>query len=202
MDDRDARQILADKEFEALAAEEVAAHKQSRFSNGTAKKSKHEKEKEAAAKKQLEEEEHAARAYEEFAAAFGVDAEEGPTQGGSRGRPGRTVGKGFVRAGGGEGYNPLKGREGEVVAPAAPTRPHGKGTYSRPGAVAAAMMDEVRSPLRLGFRSPANVRSYSLNQSSYGLLDLSARRSRATTSWNSSSGPTPFLLLRLSLVPW
>lgn len=144
MDDRDARQILADKEFEALPADEVAAHKQSRFLLGTAKKSKHEKEKEAAAKKQQEEEEYAARAYEEYAAAFGVEA-EGPTQGGSRGRPGRTVGKGFVRAGGGEGYNPLKATESEVVVPVAPTRPHGKGAYSRPGAVAAAMMDEVRS---------------------------------------------------------
>ena len=64
-------------------------------------------------------EEEAAKAYEEFVAAFGVE-DEAPVAGAGRGRggpPQRSAGKGFVRAGGG-GYNPLK--DMELAAPPPP----------------------------------------------------------------------------------
>lgn len=108
----DPRQRLAlggdsDDESPFKAAPEVAANKIARYS-GQPRKSKLEREKEAEAERQRKEEEEAARAYREFVEAFGGDEETGPSTGA---RPGssriKTVGKGFVRAGGAEKYNPL-----------------------------------------------------------------------------------------------
>ncbi|BGP00344.1 U2-associated protein SR140 [Rhodotorula toruloides] len=97
----------SDDESPFKAAPEVAANKIARYS-GQPRKSKLEREKEAEAERQRKEEEEAARAYREFVEAFGGEEETGPSTGV---RPGvsriKTLGKGFVKAGGAEKYNPL-----------------------------------------------------------------------------------------------
>jgi U2-associated protein SR140 len=76
----------------------VDEQKLSQYAQGTARKSKREKEKEAAEAKRREEEENAAKAYADFLDAF---------EGDDAGRKGRSGG-GFVKAGGesaGEAYS-------------------------------------------------------------------------------------------------
>lgn len=177
-DTMDPRQRLAlggdsDDESPFKAAPQVAANKIARYS-GQPRKSKLEREKEAEAERQRKEEEEAARAYREFVEAFGGDEETGPSTGA---RPGvssriKTVGKGFVKAGGEEKYNPLAQggpasagpssapamagvptgprlptgpRAMMQSAPSAPTPPRGPASTARP--TAASLMgddDEVR----------------------------------------------------------
>lgn len=139
-DSRDPRQLLANDEklSELQAAQEVAAAKVAAFGLGTTRKSKHELEKERAALKQLKEDQEAAQAYEDFVASFDGGEEQG-------GRGGRAAGKGFVRAGGGEGYNPLKDRA-PIAAPSTPAIPTGPRAM-RPAAAALMDDDEVRSLL-------------------------------------------------------
>ncbi|GAA5965537.1 hypothetical protein JCM21900_004153 [Sporobolomyces salmonicolor] len=144
----DARRRLAQEDedddpspFEA--APDVAANKIARF-EGQKRKSKFERDREAEAERARKEAEEAARAYDDFVAAFGGEDEEGPSTGG-RPRVGsvRTSGKGFVRAGGEEKYNPLaamgtSGITASTSTSAAPSIPTGpkistgpKATYGR-----------------------------------------------------------------------
>lgn len=63
MDRNDTRHLLADREFDAPSAAEVAAHKAERFAGHMpTKKSQRERDKEAAIKKAREEEEASAKA--------------------------------------------------------------------------------------------------------------------------------------------
>ncbi|KPV71807.1 uncharacterized protein RHOBADRAFT_56422 [Rhodotorula graminis WP1] len=112
-------------------APSVAANKVARFT-GTTRKSKFELEREAEQQRDKAARDDAARAYDEFVEAFGGDDEVGPSRGGARARvggagAGRSKGKGFVRAGGVEKYDPLAGRPPQpeqaapAPAPAAPT---------------------------------------------------------------------------------
>ncbi|TNY18596.1 hypothetical protein DMC30DRAFT_380285 [Rhodotorula diobovata] len=112
------------------AAGSVPAHKLARFA-GTNRKSKFELEREAEQERERAAKEDAARAYDEFVEAFGGDEEVGPSQGGRPriGGAGRSKGKGFVRAGGDEKYDPLAGRpeqqtglqtSGPAAGPSAP----------------------------------------------------------------------------------
>lgn len=132
-DTRDPRALLASIDDSALeqlrGADEVAKAKAEQFAQGVQKKSRHEREQEAARKKQEEADAEAARAYADFVASFGGDDDEdsgrgnaasrdGP--GGAAGRNFRTAGKGFVRAGGSEAYNPLKDRPAPNPPAAAP----------------------------------------------------------------------------------
>jgi len=103
--------------------------------------------------------------YEEFVAAFGGDAEEGPS-GGRRGGGIRTAGKGFVRAGGAT-YDPLADRDRASPVPGlskptppapafagVPTGPRGAGpgpSQARPKVAAMAEDDddEASTPTKL-----------------------------------------------------
>ncbi|GAA5948548.1 hypothetical protein JCM10213_003898 [Rhodosporidiobolus nylandii] len=113
------------------AAGDVGANKIARF-EGQKKKSKFEREREAEAERARKEAEEAARAYQDFISTFGGDEEEGPSTG-ARPRVGggfKTAGKGFVRAGGEERYNPLADRPpppppAALPPPAAPAIPTG-----------------------------------------------------------------------------
>ena len=115
-----ARQRLAlgdsDDERPFKPASAVAANKIARFQGqGTVRKSKFELEREAEAERQRKEAEEAAAAYKDFVESFGGDDETGPSSYGARGGAGggravKTVGRGFVKAGGGEKYNPLADR--------------------------------------------------------------------------------------------
>lgn len=148
-DGRDPRQLLASRELSASAAAElqaaadVSSAKLAHYAQGPARKTKHEKEKEAALAKERQAEEEAAAAYESFVASFGVDDDEEPgASGGGGGGRGRSAGKGFVRAGGGEGYNPLKDQQKmQQQQPQIPTGPKA----DRPRASALMEEDEVRS---------------------------------------------------------
>lgn len=115
------------------AAGSVPAHKLARFA-GTNRKSKFELEREAEQERERAAKEDAARAYDEFVEAFGGDEEVGPSQGGKPriGGAGRSKGKGFVRAGGDEKYDPLAGR------PEQQTGPQTSGPAAGPSAPAAA----------------------------------------------------------------
>lgn len=132
-----ARQRLAlgdsDDERPFKPASAVAANKIARFQGqGTVRKSKFELEREAEAERQRKEAEEAAAAYKDFVESFGGDDETGPSHGGRGGGAGRTVktvGRGFVKAGGGEKYNPLADRP---PPPASSTyqSPYGGGSTS------------------------------------------------------------------------
>ena len=129
-----ARQRLAlgdsDDERPFKPASAVAANKIARFQGqGTVRKSKFELEREAEAERQRKEAEEAAAAYKDFVESFGGDDETGPSSYGARGGAGRgravkTVGRGFVKAGGGEKYNPLA----DMPPPSAPP----SSTYQSP----------------------------------------------------------------------
>lgn len=148
-DTRDPRHLLAnDDHLSALqSAQAVAAAKVAAFEQGASnqRKSKRELEKERERLKAVEEEELAAKAYEDFVKSFGAEDEAGGGPA-AAGRSVRTMGKGFVRAGGGEGYNPLKDRE-KVVQPQPPAIPTGPKAM-RPTAAALLEDDEVRSRAR------------------------------------------------------
>ncbi|GAA5835915.1 hypothetical protein JCM11251_006601 [Rhodosporidiobolus azoricus] len=121
------------------AAADVAANKIARF-EGQKKKSKFELAREAEAEKARKEAEEAARAYQDFVATFGGEEEEGPSTG-SRPRVGggsaRSAGKGFVKAGGEERYNPLANRPPPPppTAPSGPAIPTGPRVPSGPRAM-------------------------------------------------------------------
>lgn len=162
----DPRQRLAlgdsDDERPFQAAGVVAANKVQRF-EGLNRKSKLEREKELEAERQRKEAEEAAQAYRDFVEAFGGDEETGPSQG-ARPRVGgavKTAGKGFVRAGGEERYNPLADRPppppsaapGPSAPPTGPKPPTGPRALAQPKyanrPTAANLMgddDEVRAP--------------------------------------------------------
>ena len=101
------------------AAPSVAANKVARFA-GTTRKSKFELEREAEQQREKAAKDDAARAYDEFVEAFGGDEEVGPSRGwrARMGGAGRSKGKGFVRAGGDEKYDPLAGRPQPPPPPA------------------------------------------------------------------------------------
>lgn len=135
------------------AADTVAQAKADRFAQGVQKKSRHEKEQELAKKKAEQSEAEAAKAYADFVAAFGEEGQDDQgDEEGSGGRTGRyartTTGKGFVRAGGSESYNPLRDRPQPVPAAPKVVAPPTAPRAMRPTAVA--MMngddddDEVR----------------------------------------------------------
>lgn len=153
VDTRDPRALLAngdDGQHDQLrAADEVAKAKAEQFAQGVQKKSRHEREQETARKKQEEADAEAARAYAEFVASFGGDDDDEDRNGNSahqqRGGPSggrnyRTAGKGFVRAGGSETYNPLKDRPAPNPPPAAVPGPPAAPRSMRP--TAAAMLDD------------------------------------------------------------
>ncbi|GAA5852217.1 hypothetical protein JCM9279_006936 [Rhodotorula babjevae] len=100
-------------------APSVAANKVARFA-GTTRKSKFELEREAQQQREKAARDDAARAYDEFVEAFGGEEEVGPSRGGRArvGGAGRSKGKGFVRAGGDEKYDPLAGRSQPPPPPA------------------------------------------------------------------------------------
>ncbi|GAA5867123.1 hypothetical protein JCM8547_006246 [Rhodosporidiobolus lusitaniae] len=152
------------------AAPSVAANKIARF-EGVKKKSKFELAKEAEENKARQEAEDAAKAYRAFVEEFGGEEETGPSTGR---RPAvgtqRAPHKGFVKAGGGEKYNPLAdlpppsafppastastsssfsasappfvptGPRGAAPPPSAPTGP--KASFSRRPAAASFMGDD------------------------------------------------------------
>lgn len=122
MDPRRLLALAADgEEGPSTMTPSLSIHKMASYNAQAPRKSKHEKEKEAAVKKAKEEEEEAARAYEDFVAAF--DVEEGAQ---------KTKGKGFVRAGGEGKYNPLTEREESAVkAPTGPNQSNAKASYTR-----------------------------------------------------------------------
>lgn len=103
-------------------APSVAANKLARFA-GTTRKSKFELEREAEQLREKAAKDDAARAYDEFVEAFGGEEEVGPSRGGRAriGGAGRSMGKGFVRAGGEEKYDPLAGRAAHPPPAAAAT---------------------------------------------------------------------------------
>lgn len=126
------------------SAPSVAAHKIARFSGAPLagkKKSKFELAREQEAEKAKREAEDAAEAYKAFVDEFGGEEETGPSNGprtriiGGGGGGGRMPHKGFVKAGGGEKYNPLAERPppppapyaAQSFAPAIPTGPRGAG---------------------------------------------------------------------------
>ncbi|GAA5980839.1 hypothetical protein JCM11641_004738 [Rhodosporidiobolus odoratus] len=132
------------------AAADVAKNKISRFEGQSNKSSKFHRERQAEAERARKEAEEAARAYQEFIATFGGEDEHGPSTS-SRPRVGagvKTAGKGFVRAGGDERYNPLADRPAPppsapaaysssvasdvLVAPSVPTGP--RAMNARPAA--------------------------------------------------------------------
>ncbi|GAA6051080.1 hypothetical protein JCM3770_004702 [Rhodotorula araucariae] len=108
-------------------APSVAAHKVARF-EGLQRKSKFELEREADAAREKAQRDEAARAYADFVDAFGGDDERGPSRGarpavGGGGGVGRSAGKGFVRAGGEERYDPLKDMKARAPPPPPPAAP-------------------------------------------------------------------------------
>ncbi|TKA51189.1 hypothetical protein B0A53_05653 [Rhodotorula sp. CCFEE 5036] len=142
-----ARQRLAlgdsDDERPFKPASAVAANKIARFQGqGTVRKSKFELEREAEAERQRKEAEEAAAAYKDFVESFGGDDETGPSNPGARGggRAVKTVGRGFVKAGGGEKYNPLADRPAPPAAPPSSTyqSPYGGPTSTHVSAPPAA----------------------------------------------------------------
>ncbi|BGP56056.1 hypothetical protein JCM8202v2_003665 [Rhodotorula sphaerocarpa] len=160
-----ARQRLAlgdsDDERPFKAASAVAASKIARFQGqGTVRKSKFELEREAEAERQRKEAEEAAAAYQEFVDAFGGEDETDPSRGSrpSAGRAIKTAGKGFVKAGGAEKYNPLADRpppppqpQPPKAAPAAPpaaipTGPRASATGSSRPLAASFMGDDNDVP--------------------------------------------------------
>lgn len=102
-----------------LSAANVSSSKVDKFNKTIPlKKSQHIRAKEALDKKAKEEEDLAAQAYIDFVQAFDAP-DDNPTSSNSNssnninrgGNSGRSAPKSFVRAGGGEGYNPLKDKE-------------------------------------------------------------------------------------------
>ncbi|BGP49087.1 hypothetical protein JCM10450v2_004966 [Rhodotorula kratochvilovae] len=106
-------------------APSVSASKIARF-EGVKRKSKFELEREAEHAREKAQQDEAARAYEEFVNAFGGEEETGPSRGrrpAVGGGVGRTAGKGFVRAGGEEKYDPLKEMRDRAPPPPPPVAP-------------------------------------------------------------------------------
>lgn len=119
---------------------DVSSAKVGSFHAAPIRKSKQERERDAAVKKKREEDEDSSKAYEEFVAAFGVEAEDA----GAGGRY-RTAGKAFVRSKAmGEGvYDPMAAMAAAAAAipPPPPTAP--SSMLKRPTAAALFDDDEV-----------------------------------------------------------